>query len=391
MALNVGFYISFDQSFTGGPRVVYNFVTRIDKDRFSPLVITNKHSPLTEHLDQAGIKYVIVPQHPVIGDQDGQTVQGGLLARANAVGHVWRYNRKIQAILKEHKCDLLWVRNIKGVLLTGIAAKRRGIPLIWDIGMEKPSKGIFRRFYDVGFRLATTVITEANCVAKSIFTEHQLRTHAKKLAVVKSGIPDDRVAEIITARRDCNRTDDEIRIINLASICDRKNQAMIVGAVLPLVDEFPNLKVSFVGPSVEDDYTASLKSRISSAGAESNFEFLGWRNDAVKLLVASDLFLLASKVEGVPYSVLESMHARIPVVSTRCGGVPDVILDGVTGLTMEIGDEAGMTAAIRKTISDTDFSDQVTANANEFVLENHTAEKWCGRYMDLFEQLKAKH
>jgi len=388
--MNICFFIGYDGLYTGGPRVAYNFVTRIDQTRFSPLVITNQQSPLTEHMDQAGIQYVILTQHPAIGDQDGGTIQGGPLAKAKAVWLVLRYNQRIKAVLKEHDCNLLWARNIKGVLLTGIAAKRLGIPLIWDIGMEKTSAGIFRRLYDVGFRLATKVITEADCVAKSIFTEDQVRVHQNKLGVVKSGIPDDRVDEIIAAKAACNRTDDEIRIINLASISDRKNQSMLVGAVLPLIAEFPKLKVQFVGPSMDDEYTEKLKSRISEANAQSNFDFLGWRNDAISLLVNSDIFLLASKVEGVPYSVLESMHAGIPVISTRCGGVPDVIHDRQTGLTMEVGDEPAMTEAIRSLVSDRQFAQQIADNATQYVQEHHTSDKWCHRYMDLFEQLDAE-
>ena len=164
------FYINFDRSFTGGPRVVYNLVSKIDMERFHPVVVTNKPSELTEKLASLNREFVILEQHRAIGEDDGDAVRGGIVKRLSAMRHVLGYNRRFQTILNQHKCDVLWVRNIKGVLLTGVAARRSKVPLIWDIGMEKTSRGFMRLLHNVGFRLATKVITEGKCVATSIFT-----------------------------------------------------------------------------------------------------------------------------------------------------------------------------------------------------------------------------
>lgn len=397
MARNLCFYINFDRSFTGGPRVVYNFVKKIDKTRYIPIVLTNKTSELTERLSAVGCECIIIPQHSQIGDRDGEAIQGGFLRRLSAVGQTLGYNRKIRAILKQRHCDLLWVRNVKGVLLTGVAARQCGVPLVWDIGMEKNSAGIIRHLHNAGFRFAAKVVTEAGCVAASIFTPFQRQANAKKLEVVKSGIPDDRVAEIqaaqsrAVAKRLSQDTNARIRIINIATVCDRKNQSMIVKATLPLIKEFPNLLVSFVGPPVEQEYMNALQSQIALSGSDPNYEFVGWRDDAVELLVCSDIFVLSSKIEGVPYSVLESMHAGVPVVATRCGGVPDVILNGETGFTMEIDDVESMRAAVRRLITDRQIRQTIVANAKQFVLQNHTSEKWCSDYMNLFDRIIAEH
>ena len=388
---NVFLYINFDRSFTGGPRVVYNLVDKLDKQRFNPLVVTNKPSELTERLAADGYEFVILDQHHSIGDNDGATLRGGIFQRLIALRHLINHNRRIKKLIREHNCGVLWVRNVKGVLLTGVAARWCRVPLIWDIGMEKKSRGTMHTLHNIGFRLATKVITEAKCVGASIFTESQLKKNSSKLTVIKSGIPDDRVESIRKLVKERRKREidncEGVVITNIASVCERKNQAMIVRCVLTLIDEFPKIRVKFIGPAVEEEYITRLQTMIVDADAEKHFEFFGWRDDATELLVNSDIFLLTSRVEGVPYAILEAMHAEIPVISTRCGGVPDVITNGVTGITTDIDQDNDMVEGIRALILDREKALALARNANDFVNQHHTADSWCEAFMSLFDKI----
>ncbi len=384
----VFFYVNmFGDTFTGGPRVVFNFAQKIDRQRFEPTIITNVESELTDRLRDIDAKYIVLSQKDRIGTNDGEVLKRGTFNRVAAAWQTLQYNNQIYRILREGQCDLLWVRNIKSVLLTGVAARRLGIPLIWDIGMEKTSRGFIQLLHNTGFRLATRVITESSCVADSIFTEKQILKNRAKLGVVKSGIPDDRVQEILQERSQVQRNEQQFRIINIASVCQRKNQAMIIRSILPLLNRHPEIHVTFVGNYSEPDYLEELKQLISKAGAEEHFEFLGWRSDATRLLVNSDLFVLSSYVEGVPYSVLESIHAGVPVVSSRCGGVPDVIRNNETGMLVDCDDDAALTKSIEQLVGDRQILEQLAENAHRYVMNNHTSDRWCATYMDLFDQL----
>ena len=384
---SIAFFINYFDSFTGGPRVVYNFVRMIDTSRFRPVVLTNKRSPLTDSLEQAGIAFHVIEQDPSIDEGQKRVMDRGPLAKIGGAWKVYQYNNKISRVLKDESVDLLWVRNTKGVLLSGFAATRLRIPLIWDIGMEKTSKGMVGYLHNISFWLAKKVVTESESVARSIFSQRQVKTNEEKLVVVRSGIPSDRVIEIESEKGAAKKSSERFNIINIASICDRKNQKMAIQSILPLIESHPEILVTFVGPVVEQEYFDELNKTISEAGAEKNFEFLGWRDDATKLLVSSDLFLLCSKVEGVPYSVLESMHAKIPVVATACGGVPAVIVDGETGYLIQIDDVESMTNGVQSLLSNSKKRSQMANSAYEFVLQNHTAENWCATYMDLMDSL----
>lgn len=75
----------------------------------------------------------------------------------------------------------------------------------------------------------------------------------------------------------------------------------------------------------------SLQAEAEALGVADNVRLLGYRDDVPALLQAFDLFVLPSLSEGLPFSALEAMATGKPVVATRVGGNPEVVLDGCTG------------------------------------------------------------
>ena len=74
-----------------------------------------------------------------------------------------------------------------------------------------------------------------------------------------------------------------------------------------------------------------LKNQASQIGIDRNILFLGFRDDAHRLLQAMDVFVMSSLTEGLPVSVLEAMASKTPVVATDVGGIPEVIKHEETG------------------------------------------------------------
>lgn len=96
---------------------------------------------------------------------------------------------------------------------------------------------------------------------------------------------------------------------------------------------------------------AELEELARSLGVADRAHFLGWRDDAPELVAASDLVLLPSRWEGMPYIVLESMAAARPVVAARVDGAVELVEDGRTGALVEIEDDAGLARAAARVLA----------------------------------------
>ncbi len=105
----------------------------------------------------------------------------------------------------------------------------------------------------------------------------------------------------------------------------------------------PTIHFLWVGSGPQEH---ELRDRIEQAGLQDRVHMLGQRTDVPELMAASDLFVMATRFEGLPLVVLEAMAAALPVVSTRTYGLRETVIDGLTGRLFDLNDHAGMAEAI---------------------------------------------
>lgn len=100
--------------------------------------------------------------------------------------------------------------------------------------------------------------------------------------------------------------------------------------------------------------TEQFEKMVAEKGLGSMVEFAGWVNGDGKdrLLRATDAFILPSYYEGVPISILEAMSYGKPVISTRVGGIPEIVTDGENGFLTAPGDKAAIAEAIDRLMAD---------------------------------------
>jgi glycosyltransferase involved in cell wall biosynthesis len=136
----------------------------------------------------------------------------------------------------------------------------------------------------------------------------------------------------------------------------------------------------------EGSRRASLESRAAVLGLDVHFH--GFVDDLKQRLEDVDLFLLPSRAENFPIAILEAMASGLPVVSTRVGGVPELVTDGETGLLVEPDDPAALAAAIDRLAGDAElrrtFGERGAGRAKEEFGAADTAK----RMVRLYEQLR---
>ena len=113
---------------------------------------------------------------------------------------------------------------------------------------------------------------------------------------------------------------------------------------------------------------------------------LGWQSDIEKVLSAADMVVLTSDNEGTPLSLIQAGMAGLPVVTTRVGSVPEVVLDGSTGIitNLEVNEIAD---ALEKLAKNAGLRATMVKAAQEFTLAHFGVERLVHDHEELYKKL----
>jgi len=129
-----------------------------------------------------------------------------------------------------------------------------------------------------------------------------------------------------------------------------------------------------------------LRQLAASLGLEHAVKFSGATRDVAGFLAGVDCFVMSSKSEGLPMSMLEAMAAARPVVSTSVGAIPELINSAGCGWLCRSADAADLEGALRMAVEGNDLPLR-GLRARSYVLENYSAARMADEYIRLFQQV----
>ncbi len=115
---------------------------------------------------------------------------------------------------------------------------------------------------------------------------------------------------------------------------------------------------------------------------------LGWQINIERVLSAADIVLLTSDNEGTPLSLIQAGMAGLPVVTTRVGSVPEVVLDGVTGIITSL-DVQDLANALEKLTNSAELRAKMGAAAQDFTLSKFGVDRLVNDHEVLYQKLLA--
>ena len=164
-----------------------------------------------------------------------------------------------------------------------------------------------------------------------------------------------------------------------------KDQLTLVKAVGILITDYPELKKKLRLVLVGDgELYASIKSYIDEYSLQENIELLGARNDVAELLQGFDVFVLPSLAEGIPLTILEAMATALPVISTKVGGVPELIDDAVHGFLIEPQAVNDLAARIKIYLDTPELIAQQGLKAREKVEKSFSLQAMTYQYLKIY-------
>lgn len=172
----------------------------------------------------------------------------------------------------------------------------------------------------------------------------------------------------------------------VANYRPRKGIELLVDAMASLPAEW-DVHLLLVGGGMD---ASSLARRIAASPAAARIHVLGYRTDAPSLTAACDVFVLPStKREGLARSLIEAMAYGVAPVVTDCGGSPELVVNGVSGLVVRVRDAGALAAAIRALHDDPELRSRLGAAARERIRKDFRIEDTITKTLALYRSLVA--
>lgn len=260
--------------------------------------------------------------------------------------------RKIRSFVKNKNIDLIYIHS-SVCLYEMFSVSKLNIPVILAIREFINPRSIRKVIYKYLFKISYRIIV----ISK--FLELELRKIKKdntKVILIYPGIekPD---VEISSSK-------ENFIILNIGNIFPQKGQDKVLSAILKLKEIGFEVKLKIIGANVDEAYYRKLVEFVSKYDLKKNVSFTGElpKKDVLKEIAKSSCVVVSSFYEGFSLVFLEAISLKKPLVSTKVGVIPEMIIDGENGLLYDFNDIDLLAEKIKLLINDRRLYEKLSEN-----------------------------
>lgn len=218
---------------------------------------------------------------------------------------------------------------------------------------------------------ASRVIAVSAAVARELRSQRIL--NESQIALIPNGIDLERFARArerfdrAQFLRDLGLPPASLLVGSIGELRTLKRHDDFIRAATKIVSKFPetNFVLAGVDSSASGEVRKQLEKVVVELGLKDCFHFLGWLDDAERLLCAIDVFVSASETESFGLAIAEAMAAGTAVVATRTEGAQEVIEDQQTGLLVPIGDVERIAESVCELMGNSERRREIGARAQD--------------------------
>jgi glycosyltransferase involved in cell wall biosynthesis len=303
----------------GAQRYVYDLATCLPASKFDVAVACGYGNALKEKLREVGIR-VIELEH---SQRDIEATKD------------WRAFSELRKVIKEEKPDVLHLNSSKAGGLGALAGRLEGVPKIIFTGHGwafNENRSFLSRAVIIFLHWLTILLTHTT-IAVSDKTKRDidwLPFVKNKIKVVYNGVGKIETLTKKEAREFFQVDPKKVLIFSLSELHKNKGIDLAIKALKILPEDKKEKIIYCVGGRGEEQ--SNLEKLIQELGMGNSVKLLGFVENGSKLLAGADIFLMPSRTEALPYSLLEAGAAGLPIIATSVGGMPEVIKDMQNGI-----------------------------------------------------------
>lgn len=328
------------------------------------------------------------PSSPSVASDEEPQI-GGPLARRAAVAAL-RYAQagsnllRLRGLMRRHRPQVLLINNGgypggESCRVAALAARAEGVEkvlhFVHNMAFEPTWPAAIENRLDRRIDRATDQwITAAQRASAALAAQRAIGREG--IRTVHYGIappPEKPELNRPAMRAELGYGDDALALAVVANMEPRKGLAVLLEALARLRARHVEVRVALVGDGPE---RRTLEAQAEQLGLSAATRFLGWRDDVDDILSASDALALPSLGrECLPYVILEAMSHRLPVVSTDVAGIPEMVLDGVSGHVVRPGDSEALADALARVADSPDYGRAMGERGRGRLLDHFTLDR----------------
>jgi L-malate glycosyltransferase len=310
----------------GGELSLMDLLRGLDRDRWAPVLVVPEEGDVAAQARDLDLPVHVVPLPPLR--------RPGAASLRSATALI-RLARAVDAAL-------VHANGSRAMAYAGLAGRLAGRPAVWHVRIAD-SDGLVDRALGA---LATVVIATSRAVAR------RFSWAPAKIRLVPNGVDLKRFAPrpssgALRARLEVPPSTPVA--VSIGRHVAEKGYRHLVDAAALVVGTKPGVHWILVG---DGELRSELESQARRLGLASRVHFTGWRDDVADVLALADVFVLPSESEGFGRVLVEAMAMSRAVVATAVGGIPDIVLDGETGLLVEPANPVALAGAVRALLAD---------------------------------------
>jgi glycosyltransferase involved in cell wall biosynthesis len=308
---------------------------------------------------------------------------------ARSPGLDWRCACRLGALLRRERVDLVHAHQYTPFFyaLMGRWLCRRPPILFTEHGRHQPDYPRRKRMLANRLLLEKRdrVIGVGRAVRDALIANEGISP--ERVSVLYNGVdlkPFAVAADRNAARREMGVGPEHLVLIQVARLDYLKDHLTAIRTVERLVARRPEVRLVLVGEGPE---RKPIEREVRQRGLTEQIRLLGLRKDVARLVSAADVFLLTSVSEGIPLTLIEAMGAGLPVVSTDAGGVPEVVMDGRTGLLAPVKDDARLAEHCLRLAADPGLRAEMGGKGRRRAEELFAESQMHAGYRRLYEEM----
>lgn len=344
--------ISSASSFGGGERYVADLTNALVARGHDVYVAVRPGSPLPPHLQLSPEKILTLPLRNALDVQTARELEKFVRRKAIEVIHAHMardYSLASYAARRNHQTKFIATRHVLFKL---------------------------NRLHRHTLARATRVIAVSQAVARELRASQIVSND--QIAVIHNGIDVDRI------KRTCDGLHPGLflntigmpgggpLVGSIGELRTLKRHDDFIRAAAIILKEFPETQFVLAGVG---EIREQLEKLVAELGLTDHFHFLGWRDDADKLLCAMDVFVSASETESFGLAIVEAMAAGTAVVATATEGAQEIIDDQKTGLLVPIGDVKSIAQSVIDLLRDSDKRRRLATKSVETVAKRFSLSR----------------